>query len=293
DEEEIVEGVGVREDVDREQPEIERLAGEAAQSVISSGQRAPLEGDIVEDLAERDGDHGEVDAAPAHDERAQQGAGNAAEQHPAQERQRGARSEELEREARPVGAEPEIGGMPERQHAREAEQEIHRHCAEPEHQHARAECRIAADRRHPVGRQRQDCPDRRERREAARLVRAAHVIMPSSPSRPRGRIRSTTAMRTYITAPRAAGRNTAVTPDATPIRSPPSSVPARLPTPPTMMAMKLGIRSPVPIVGSRPSWPAASTPLRPARKMPTAKLSERSMRTLMPSAATVSRSSVP
>jgi hypothetical protein len=47
------------------------------------------------------------------------------------------------------------------------------------------------------------------------------------------------------------------------------------------------------MVGSSPSWPAASTPLKPARKTPTEKLSERSIRTLMPSAATVSRSSVP
>ena len=40
-------------------------------------------------------------------------------------------------------------------------------------------------------------------------------------------------------------------------------------------------------------FPAARTPLKPARKMPAAKFSERKVRTLMPSAATVSRSSVP
>ena len=38
--------------------------------------------------------------------------------------------------------------------------------------------------------------------------------------------------------------------------------------PPTIMAMKLGIRSPVPIVGSRPNCPAASTPLRAGKKDP-------------------------
>ncbi len=74
---EKVEGIGVRQDVDGEQAEIEGLARKAAQAVIAAGQRAPLEGDVVEHLAEGDGDHGEIDAAPAHDERAQERAGDA------------------------------------------------------------------------------------------------------------------------------------------------------------------------------------------------------------------------
>ena len=78
---EIIEGVGV---VDRmsigEEAEIERLAREAAQPVIAAGERAPLEGDVVEHLAEGDRHHGEIDAAPAHDERAEDRAGEAAEQ---------------------------------------------------------------------------------------------------------------------------------------------------------------------------------------------------------------------
>ena len=43
----------------------------------------------------------------------------------------------------------------------------------------------------------------------------------------------------------AEGKNTVVTPEATPISSPPSSVPGRLPSPPTMMATKLGMISDV------------------------------------------------
>jgi hypothetical protein len=56
-----------------------------------------------------------------------------------------------------------------------------------------------------------------------------------------------------------------VTPEATPISNPPASVPGRLPSPPTMIAMKLGMIKFSPIVGSRPSMPTASTPASPAR----------------------------
>src|SRR5258707_1714414 len=96
-----------------------------------------------------------------------------------------------------------------------------------------------------------------------------------------------------MTASLAEGNQTVVSPEATPISSPPNSVAGRLPTPPTMMATKLGISTLAPIVGSRLRLPPASTPARPARKMPTAKFIVRSARTLTPSAETVSRSSVP
>ncbi len=306
DQHEIVERVGVGENVDLEGAEIQRLAREAAQPVVAAGDRAPLEGDVVEDLPEGDRHHGEVDAAPADDQCAQERAGNAAEQHATKKRQRRRWRQEFERKPGAIGAEPEIGGVAEGQDACEAEQKIHRHRGQREHQDARPERSVSPKRRHPVGRQDEDRPDRRKHGKSAPIKPApvqpapvltrplaAHVIIPSSPRRPRGRSNRITAMSTYMIASLAAGAKTAVTPEATPISNPPMSVPGRLPTPPTMMAMKLGIRSPVPMVGSRPSCPAASTPLNPARKMPTAKLSERSMRTLMPMAATVSRSRVP
>ncbi len=277
---EVVERVGVRQDVDPGDAEIERLARKAAQPVVAAGDGAPLERDVVEDLPERDGDHREVDAASPCDERAQQCAGNAAEQRAAQQRERCARREKLQREAGAIGTEPEIRRVSEGQHTGEAEQEVHRHGCQSEHEHARAERGVAAEQRHPVGRQQERCPECGDDEQPGRVEVFAHVIMPSSPSRPRGRISRTTAISTYMMASLAAGRNTAVMPEATPISKPPSSVPVRLPTPPTMMAMKLGIRRPVPIVGSSPSWPAASTPLRPARKTPTAKLSARSLPTL-------------
>src|ERR1700751_882374 len=98
---------------------MKRLSREAAQAVVASGHRAPLKGDVVEDLAEGDGDHGEVNAAPAGDKRAEQRPGNAAEERAADERQRRARGEKLERESRPVSAQPEPRGVAEREHTRE------------------------------------------------------------------------------------------------------------------------------------------------------------------------------
>ena len=56
-----------------------------------------------------------------------------------------------------------------------------------------------------------------------------------------------------MTASLADGKNTVVTPEATPISRPPSSVPGRLPRPPTMIATKLGMISESPMVGCRPS----------------------------------------
>jgi hypothetical protein len=68
-----------------------------------------------------------------------------------------------------------------------------------------------------------------------------------------------------MTASEAEEKKTVTTPEATPIRIPPSSVPGRLPSPPTIMATKLGMMREVPMVGWRPSMPAASTPASPAR----------------------------
>src|SRR5512143_654845 len=139
------------------------------------------------------------------------------------------------------------------QHAGKSQEKVHRHGRKSEHQNPRPQGGVAAERRHPIGGEHERRPDASERNKLARAVPIAHVIMPSSPSNPRGRMSSTTAIITYMMASLAAGKNTAVTPDATPISRPPSNVPVRLPTPPTRMAMKLGISSPAPMVGSRPS----------------------------------------
>src|SRR5205823_6287480 len=124
---------------------------------------------------------------------------------------------EFEGKARTIGADPKISGVAERQYAGESQQEIHRHRYQPKDKYPGAEGGVAAERHHPIGREQQGRPDRGDRKKLARLLSFAHVSMPSSPSKPRGRIRSTTAISTYMIASLAAGRNTAVTPEATPI----------------------------------------------------------------------------
>src|SRR5216683_8360883 len=61
EQDEVVEGLSVGDDIDREKAEVERLARKAAQAIVAAGQRTPLERDIIEYLPERDRHHGEVD----------------------------------------------------------------------------------------------------------------------------------------------------------------------------------------------------------------------------------------
>ena len=184
---EIVEGVRAGQDVELEEAEVDRLAREAAQAVVAAGERAPLEGDVVEHLAEGDRHHGEIDAAPPHDQQAEDRAADAAEQDAAEHRERRARRQIFQRQPGAIGAEPEIGGVAEGQHAGEAEQEVERHRGQPQHQHAGGERGIAAERRHPVGRGQQHGPDRHEDDQLAGLF-GAQLSIPSSPNRPRGRM---------------------------------------------------------------------------------------------------------
>ena len=166
--------------------EIERLTREAAQAVVAAGQRAPLKGDVVEHLAERDRHHGEIDAAPPHDQGAEDGAAEAAQQHSQHQRQRRARRQEFQRQSGAIGAEAEIGGVTERQHAGKSKQEIQRHRRQPEHQHAGGERGIAAERHHPVGGEQQRCPDRRQRRSACGFARRSthHSFFAEQSARP-------------------------------------------------------------------------------------------------------------
>ena len=78
--------------------------------------------------------------------------------------------------------------------------------ASPSTSTRRAERGVAAEQRHPVGREQQGAPRCGERSPACRASRRRHVIMPSSPSSPRGRISSTTAINTYMIASLADGK---------------------------------------------------------------------------------------
>ena len=105
---EVVERIRVRQNVDGCETEIERLPGESAQAIVASGDGAPLKGDVIEHLPEGDGNHGEVDTPPTGDEGAQQRSGYTAQQHPAQQRERRARRQKLQCEAGAIRAKAEI-----------------------------------------------------------------------------------------------------------------------------------------------------------------------------------------
>src|SRR5262249_14875912 len=111
---EVIEVVGVRQDVDLEEPKMERLAGESTQAVIAAGERAPLQRNIIKHLTESDGDHREIDTSSASDQRTQQRADDSAEQHAHDKRHRCACRQEFERESCSISAKAEIGSVTER-----------------------------------------------------------------------------------------------------------------------------------------------------------------------------------
>src|SRR5580704_16374523 len=76
---EVVELELVMLDIENERTYCDRLAVEIAQPVEATGKIVPAIGEVVPQLAERDGAHREIDAAPARDQKAEQRAGHAAE----------------------------------------------------------------------------------------------------------------------------------------------------------------------------------------------------------------------
>ena len=91
------------------------LPAEPGKAVLAASHLVPAHHDEVEKLADRDGDHGEIDAAPAHHQRPEQGRGDAADQGADDDRERRAGREIFQRHAGAIGAEPEIGRLSERQ----------------------------------------------------------------------------------------------------------------------------------------------------------------------------------
>src|ERR1700682_4209801 len=258
----IVEGRAIASDVDGGEAQVQRLTAPSGEAIVAASNRVPAEGDEKEHLTEGNRHHGEVNATQLDDQSADERGSQRSGSDAGQDAQWSAGHDVFERHADTVGAKSEIGGVPEGKHASESEQEVERHRRQAQHENAAAELRIASKRTHPVRHGEQQKPDEDC---SCRPTQSAQWILPSSPSKPRGLTNSTTPIITYITASVAEGKNTVVIPEATPIRSPPRSVPGRLPSPPTMIATKLGMMSEVPIVGCSPSIPAASTPARPAR----------------------------
>ena len=109
-------------DIEREPAEADRLAMKIAQAVEAAGEIVPAIGEVIPELAEGDRAHGEIDAAAAHDQHAEQRAGQTAEQRAGQHGKRRRMHEVAQRQSGAVGAEPEIGGVAKTQYAGEAEQ---------------------------------------------------------------------------------------------------------------------------------------------------------------------------
>ena len=167
-----------------------------AQAVEAAGEIVPAIGEVIPELAEGDRAHGEIDAAAAHDQHAEQRAGHAAEQRAGQHGKRRRMHEVAQRQPGAVGAKPEIGGVPETQYAGKAEQNVEPHGRQSEHQHLAGERGIAAEQRQPERHADQHRPNDDEHDQVLALGQAlpggskegAHENMPSSPNSPRGRM---------------------------------------------------------------------------------------------------------
>src|SRR5581483_6232900 len=225
-------------------------------------------GDEVEHLPERDREQAEVDPAAAQQERPEhepaEQSGDRSDRHRAGEPD--VRVGDGKRGA--VRAEPEIRRVAERRKSRVAEQQVDAHRGDRHQQH------LADDRDvelHQGREQRREEQDHEHGRPGGERGTPAHPKMPSSPKRPRGRTSRTTAMRTYTDTSLAAGTKSVVIEIATPMSSPPTMLPNRLPIPPMITVTKAGMSSALPLVGDSPSIPAASTPAIPARKIPSPK----------------------
>ena len=121
DQDQIIEGLVVAEDVDGGKSQIDRHAVPAGEPVIAAGDRVPAIGDEVKDLTEGDRHHGEVNAPQAHDQQADECGGDGAGDHPDCHADQCARHQIFDREADTVDTEAEIGGVAERQNAGEAQ----------------------------------------------------------------------------------------------------------------------------------------------------------------------------
>jgi hypothetical protein len=99
---------------DLEAAEVQRLTRETGQAILAAGDLVPAHGDEVEQLAERDRDHREVNAALAHHQRAEQGCGDSGCQRPDRDREWGAHRDVLQDEASTITAQAEPGRVTER-----------------------------------------------------------------------------------------------------------------------------------------------------------------------------------
>src|SRR5581483_9938293 len=251
------------------------------QAVVAARDVPPLEGDGVEELAERQRQQREVRAAQAHAERADEQSGQRARQraqgHGHHERHTG---HVLEHEADRVAADAEARRVAERQQSRVAEQQVERDGEQPE----------VEDLDHhpqPDGIEHPRHRVERGHRQRAQPRRSTHPFSPSSPC---GRRISTTAIRRNWNTSANCGNHSTPNDCSSPTISAASNAPSSEPNPPITMTTKASVRMAAPIDGSACRKGAAITPASAASAEPTLKTPSETSGVLMPSALTISAS---
>src|SRR6266545_1758548 len=258
----------------------EEPARDALQAVLAARDAAPLVGDEVHHLCERERHHGEVNAGTPDrqvpDRHGQRRRGERAGEHRERERHTGMQSDD----AGGVGGGTPERGVPERQQAREAEQQVHRDREQRPHRDVHRHRRV-------------DQPGQRERRHRARREQEVlHTRASSRPNRPAGRHNSTAAMRMNTRVCDSAGAYKLHSADATPMPNPATTEPKIEPSPPiTTTANTVMMRS-APMSGLTARIGAARTPAKPARATPKPNTGVTQRPTLMPSARVSSGRSV-
>src|SRR2546428_72580 len=195
----------------------EQQLGDGLDAVLAPGHVAPLVHEVEEHLGEREGDHREVDPAPADREVPERRRERHRDDRAAEDGDGEWQLEGLgEQRGRVPAAAPE-GRMAEREHAAVPEEEVHRDREERPGHDAEGQRRIE-----DAGeREGEDDADREEDQ-----VRAFHAAS-CEPKRPAGRTRRMTAMRAKTMTFSIAGSKIAPTLARRPARKPAATAPGR------------------------------------------------------------------
>ena len=147
----------------------ERGRPDAEHAVVAAGHGDPLEDDRPHDLGEGERQHGEVDAGQRHGEPADERRADHGEQRPGRQGEQHRQPGPFGRQRRPVGAEPEGGGVAERGEAADAHHQVQAGGEEDEDQDLRGDRQaVVAERQR---RQRGDKDEAGEAQAAARRQR--------------------------------------------------------------------------------------------------------------------------
>src|SRR5262249_25016878 len=221
--------------------------GDPAQPVVAAGEIREVERDEVEELGKREREHREVDAASPQAEKPGHRATRRRHQqtHPEGNPQR-ADLELRHADAGGVGAETVVGGGPEGQQSRVAVEKIEAEGHEPVREHLGRQRRVRHD-------ERKDGEEDRERNHGMRHdpgrngTECSHSASPASPKRPLGLTSSTAAITRKMTISASFGAKNVVRLTISPMRSPATTAPGRLPMPPTTTTTKHSMMISTPI----------------------------------------------